>query len=61
MTPSASATCAHVQPSRSARSTCGVLHAVGEAAERDDGGEAVAGVLGVGELGGGVGMASEQP
>ena len=30
----------------------GVLHAVGEAAERDDGGEAVGGALGVGELGG---------
>src|SRR3954447_25930314 len=29
-----------------------VLHAVGEAAERDDGGEAVGGALGMGELGG---------
>ena len=52
MTPSASATWAHVHPSLQRALDLGVLHAVGEAAERDDGGEAVGGALGVGELGG---------
>ena len=37
-----------------------VLHAVGEAAERDDGGEAVGGALGVGELGGAAAWAVTQ-